>query len=250
MEVIHSKTMESWKERNAKALAALFGTRYPKRAEKSVKLRAPDMQGSDTGVPYAAYIHPSNPDAGAYGGMSFVIFPVEGERCLVGMVIGTQGLAPDEAVLGRPGHARKMRAICEWLNHSFGRGELIAWAKQDPTRIDVDMPEAVQHDWSAYERVFNRYGKVMYALYKPTDDRTGYGCRFGGDARRHVRGARRGSARGLPSGVAVDTVKLVLAPYARNKRRRNRRTTQAAPLRDSSRTARNGENENGSKNPS
>ncbi len=172
LDVIHSKTLEGWKERNAKALAALFGNRYPKRAEKSVKLRAPDMQGSDTGVPYAAYIHPSNPDAGAYGGMSFVIFPVEGKPCLIGMVIGTQGLAPDEAVLGRPGHARKMRAICEWLNHSFGRGELIAWAKQDPTRIDVDMPEAVQHDWSAYERVFNRYGKVMYALYKPTDNRT------------------------------------------------------------------------------
>jgi hypothetical protein len=33
--------------------------------------------------------------------MSFVIFPVEGEPCLVAMVIGTQGLAPDEAILGR-----------------------------------------------------------------------------------------------------------------------------------------------------
>jgi len=169
-QVIHSRKMESWKERNQKALAALFGARYPKRAEDSVKLRAPDMQGSDTGVPYAAYIDPSNPDAGAYGGMSFVIFPIENEPCLVGMVIGTQGLAPDEAVLGRPGHARKMRAICEWLNLSFGRGELVAWAKQDPTRIDVDVPEAVQHAWATYDRVFKRYGKVMYALYRPGDD--------------------------------------------------------------------------------
>jgi 5-methylcytosine-specific restriction protein B len=171
VEVIHSKKMESWKERNQRALAALFGSRYPKRAQDFVKLRAPDMQGSDTGVPYAAYIDPSNPDAGAYGGMSFVIFPVENEPCLVSMVIGTQGLAPDEGVLGRPGHARKMRAICGWLNLSFGRGELVAWAKQDPTRIDVDVPKAVQHGWSAYDRVFKRYGKVMYALYKPTDDR-------------------------------------------------------------------------------
>jgi 5-methylcytosine-specific restriction enzyme B len=65
-----------------------------------------------------------------------------------------------------------MRAICQWLNHSFGHGQLVAWAKQDPTRIDVDVPEAVQHAWAAYERVFNRYGKVMYALYKATDDRT------------------------------------------------------------------------------
>lgn len=171
VEIIHSGTLDSWKERNQNALAALFGSRYPKRAEKSIKLRAPDMQGSDSGVPFAAYIDPSNPDAGAYGGMCFVIFPVEGEPCLIGMGIGTQGLAPDEAVLGRPGHARKMRAICAWLNHSFGCGLLSAWAKQDPTRIDIDVPDAVQRAWSAYERVFRRYGKVLYALYRPHDNK-------------------------------------------------------------------------------
>ena len=107
IEIIHSAALDSWKERNETALAGLFGTRYAKRAEKAVTLRAPDMRGSDSGVPYAAYIHPSNADAGAYGGMSFVIFPVEGEPCLVAMVIGTQGLAPDEAILGRPGHVAK-----------------------------------------------------------------------------------------------------------------------------------------------
>jgi 5-methylcytosine-specific restriction enzyme B len=171
LDVIYSKKMENWKDRNKEALSALFGNRYPKRAEKSVKLRAPDMQGSDTGVPYSAYIHPSNPDSGAYGGLCFVVFPVEGEHCLIEMGVGTQGLAPDEAILGRPGHARKMRAICEWLNHSFGHGQLVAWAKQDPTRIEVDVPETVQQAWPAYERVFKRYGKFMHAVYKPTDDR-------------------------------------------------------------------------------
>ena len=60
IDVIHSSTIDTWKERNENALAALFGTRYAKRAEKSVALRAPDMKGSDSGVPYAAYIHPSN----------------------------------------------------------------------------------------------------------------------------------------------------------------------------------------------
>jgi 5-methylcytosine-specific restriction protein B len=117
VEIIHSGTLDSWKERNELALAGLFGSRYAKRAERAVTLRAPDMRGSDSNVPYAAYIHPSNADAGAYGGMSFVIFPVEGESCLVAMVIGTQGLAPDEAILGRPGHSRKMQAISTWLNH-------------------------------------------------------------------------------------------------------------------------------------
>jgi 5-methylcytosine-specific restriction protein B len=172
-EIIHSAALDSWKERNETALTGLFGTRYAKRAEKAVTLRAPDMRGSDSGVPYAAYIHPSNADAGAYGGMSFVIFPVEGEPCLVAMVIGTQGLAPDEAILGRPGHVRKMQAIVTWLNHKFGRGDQVAWAKQDPTRIDIDVPDSIQRAWSAYERIFKRYGRVLYALYRPTADRAG-----------------------------------------------------------------------------
>ncbi len=94
VEIIHSGSVDSWKELNEKALAGLFGRRYAKRAEKAVSLRAPDMRGSDSEVPYAAYIHPSNADAGAYGGMSFVIFPVEGEACLVAMVIGTQDSHP------------------------------------------------------------------------------------------------------------------------------------------------------------
>jgi 5-methylcytosine-specific restriction enzyme B len=109
-DLTQSPTLDSWKERNEKALAALFAGRYPKRAEKSVTLRAPDMKGGDAGVPYAAYIHPSNADSGGYGGMSFVIFPADDAPCLVAMVIGTQGLAPDEAILGRPGHARKIRS--------------------------------------------------------------------------------------------------------------------------------------------
>ncbi|SPE36515.1 putative GTPase subunit of restriction endonuclease [Candidatus Sulfopaludibacter sp. SbA6] len=173
VEIVHSGKLDAWKQRNEEALAAFFGSRYPKRAEKAVALRAPDMRGSDSGVPYAAYLHPSNADAGAYGGMSFVIFPVEGERCLVAMVIGTQGLAPDESILGRPGHSRKMLAISIWLNHQFGRGDQVAWAKQDPTRVDIDIPESIQRAWSAYERVFKRYGRVLYALYKPTEDRAG-----------------------------------------------------------------------------
>lgn len=173
VEIIHSQTLDFWKERNERALAGLFGNRYAKRAEKSVTLRAPDMRGSEANVPYAAYIHPSNADAGAYGGMSFVIFPAEGAPCLVAMVIGTQGLAPDEAILGRPGHARKLHAICLWLNHQFGRGEQVAWAKQDPTRVDIDAPESIQRAWPAYERVFKRYGRVLYALYRPTTDRAG-----------------------------------------------------------------------------
>jgi 5-methylcytosine-specific restriction enzyme B len=173
VDLIHSTTLDAWKDRNEKALAALFGTRYAKRAEKSVALRAPDMRGNERGIPYAAYIDPSNADAGSYGGMSFAIFPVEGSPSMVGMVIGTQGLAPDERILGRPGHARKMQAICTWLNHRFGCGQQVAWAKQDPTRVDIDVPETVQRVWTSYGRAFEKYGKVLYAIYRPVGDRAG-----------------------------------------------------------------------------
>ena len=80
------------------------------------------MPETDDGqnVPYAALIHPSNPDSGVYGGMSLAIFPAPNASCLLTFVVGTNGLAPDENVLGRPGHARKLNAICGWLNKQAG----------------------------------------------------------------------------------------------------------------------------------
>ncbi|MGC8760603.1 MAG: McrB family protein [Bryobacteraceae bacterium] len=154
-----------WAKKHQEILEGFFGSgrgRYPADAKKSVKLRAPE----DIDVPYAAYIHPMNPDSGAYGGTSLVFFPPEGwERpCLIGMVVGTQGLSPDEGVLSRPGHARKTRAICAWLNRRQ-RGS--AWAKQDPTRIDLNLPSEVASRWPEMKAAFNRYGREMYAVFRP-----------------------------------------------------------------------------------
>ncbi len=89
---------------------------------------------------------------------------------MVAMVVGTQGLSPDEAILGRPGHARKIQAICAWLNKRYGKGQQIAWAKQDPTRVDLDIPDPIKRLWSPYQRVFERYGKVIYAAFTPTPE--------------------------------------------------------------------------------
>ena len=168
VDVIHNSSNGSWQRNNADALKALFGAdsgRYPAAAEKSVKLRAPDMKGGDDpGVTYAAYIHPSNPDSGAYAGMSFAIFPVPDGPCLISMCVGTQGLSPDETILGRPGHARRLQAICAWLNKQFGAQ---AWAKQDPTRTDIDIPVNA----SEYKKVLDRYGNWLYATFRPTADR-------------------------------------------------------------------------------
>ncbi|WP_018131041.1 McrB family protein [Effusibacillus pohliae] len=170
--IILSRDLSNWNERNQEAFDELFGAnggRYPESARKSVKLRAPEFRG-DSGVPFAAYIHPSNPDSGAYGGLSFVIFPVENEPCLVGLVVGTKGLSPDEAVLSRPGHARKVQSICQWLNHQYGKGKLIAWAKHDPIRTDLNVPDSVKREFSLYESVFKRYGHEIYGLFVPNAD--------------------------------------------------------------------------------
>ena len=172
LEIVHTESKEPWSDRNRRAFEALFGApggRYRANAKDVVTLRAPEFS-SDSGVPFAAYIHPSNPPSGPYGGMSFVIFPVFGEPCLVAMVVGTQGLSPDEAILGRPGHGRKIQAICAWLNKQYGKGQQIAWAKQDPTRVDLDLPDAIKRLWSPYQRIFERYGKVIYAAFTPVAD--------------------------------------------------------------------------------
>jgi 5-methylcytosine-specific restriction protein B len=104
--------------------------------------------------------------------MSFVIFPSDEAPCLIGMCIGTQGLAPDETILGRPGHARKLQAICTWLNHEYGAGSQLAWAKHDPTRTDIDVPATIQQRWSAHDRALKKYGRVLYAAYQPNHDRS------------------------------------------------------------------------------
>jgi 5-methylcytosine-specific restriction enzyme B len=168
VEIIHDPN-GSWSDRNKEAFKDLFGSaggRYPQNASKTVTVRAPEME---EGVRFAAYINPANPTSGPYGGFSFVIFPVEGQPCLVGLGVGTQGLAPDEVVLGRPGHARKTQAIAAWLNQKHGKGNQIAWAKSDPTRTDIVVPTDLQHKWSHYKSVFDRYGKEMYLLFTPIE---------------------------------------------------------------------------------
>lgn len=173
LDLIHSGQQNNWFERSQEAVTELFGSaggRYPERAGEAIKLRAPEFR-SGSGVPFTALIDPSNPDSGAFGGMSFVIFPVEDRAALIGMVIGTQGLSPDEEILGRPGHGRKIRAICSWLNSKYGQGKLVAWAKQDPARIDLDIPGNIKTIFSEFQAVFKKYGKVIYGFYVPDENR-------------------------------------------------------------------------------
>jgi 5-methylcytosine-specific restriction protein B len=167
--LVHENRTESWSDKAKSAFAEIFGAsggRYPDKANKVVTLRAPEFKGG-TGVPFASLIHPSNPDSGAYGGMSFVVFPIPDGPSMLAMVIGTQGLSPDEEVLARPGHGRKVSAICNWLNKKYGQGNLLAWAKQDPVRIDLDVPGNIKRLFPEYNSIFERYGKVIYGFFVP-----------------------------------------------------------------------------------
>ena len=101
--------------------------------------------------------------------MSVGIFPVEGAPCLIALGTGTTGLHPDEAILAKPGHARKARAICQAINRREGR--FAAWAKHDPTRNDLKIPENVFSNFNNYAAPLKRYGKDVHAIYRPSDDR-------------------------------------------------------------------------------
>ena len=172
LKLVYSSDFQNWKDKNEEVFEGLFGApngRYPLTGKSVVQLRAPDVN-FESGVPFAAYIRAGSADKGRYGGFSFVVFPSLDEPALVGLVVGTDGLAPDEGVLGRPGHARKAQAICAWLNKKFGQGQLVAWAKQDPTRTDADIPDVVRRSWPAFKKTFDRYGQWIYAIFKPFDN--------------------------------------------------------------------------------
>jgi len=168
--VMHHGLVEPWKESTERAFDAMFGAdvgRYTDASKKSLQVRANPMEANS--VPFAAFIEKDAPSSGAYGGMSIAIFPVPNAPCLVTFVVGTRGLAPDDRILGRPGHARKVRAICTWLNRKHGHGKRTAWAKQNPTMTEEAVPSEVVKDFGDYREVFGRYGSVLYAVFASTD---------------------------------------------------------------------------------
>ena len=95
-------------------MEALFGDRFQKRDFSPTMLR--DAYGlanesDDSGVPYAGFINPDNPPSGPYGGTSLVWFPTSDAGTLIGFGVGTRGLSPDEGILMRPGHRRRIVAL-------------------------------------------------------------------------------------------------------------------------------------------
>ena len=182
---------EAWEEAARPAFAGSLAPRYYRVAEDA--LLDPRGEGErrfqlrinastlGTNVPFAALIGPDQERSGPYGGMSFVMFPDKeaGAPALIGMVVGTNGLAPDEEILGRPGHARKVKAISTWLR---SRGAKHAWAKQDPVRIDVPLPASLGGPLAPWKAATDRYGRVLYAAFAPPSERSAAGDELVRDA--------------------------------------------------------------------
>ncbi len=150
------------------ALSALFGDRFPKAKERDAQVR--DAFGlaksdGDDAVPYAGLIDPDNPPSGPYGGTSLVWFPAENSS-LIGFGVGTRGLSPDEGILTRPGHRRRISALRRYL----ARLGVDAWSKPDPAALGTMVPKIVQARFPEWEATFRRYGGEMYCFARvPTE---------------------------------------------------------------------------------
>ena len=149
-------------EQTKQAIDGLFGTRYQARSRYSA--RAAIMPGADA-VSFAGLVHEDSPTSGVYGGMSLIWFPVEatGENeagSLLTFVCGTRGLAPDEQILGRPGHARHLQALRRYVAKEHGAS---VWVKHDPTNLADPFPKVLRPSFARFSQVLARYGNYIYA---------------------------------------------------------------------------------------
>jgi 5-methylcytosine-specific restriction protein B len=150
------------------AIERLFGERYQKRHLESTSIRDAYALADATegGVPYAGLINPDNPPSGPYGGTSIVWFPSKHHGSLIDFVVGTRGLAPDEGILTRPGHRRRIAALRRYLT----RRGIDAWSKPDPAELGIRVPKTARERFPGFEHVFDRYGAELYICAGvPTD---------------------------------------------------------------------------------
>ncbi len=122
----------------------------------------------DQGVPFAGLINAENPESGPYGGCSVVWFPERESGSLLALVVGTRGLSPDEGILTRPGHRRRVAALRKML---ASRGAEV-WSKPDPANLGVTAPKVAIDQFPAFEKAFNRYGKELYCIARVAPDDT------------------------------------------------------------------------------
>ncbi|MHB8928353.1 MAG: McrB family protein [Bacillota bacterium] len=149
-------------EETRKAIEGLFGQRYAARSAHGTRVA---LRPADDAVSFAGLVHEDSPTSGVYGGMSLIWFPVASAdgapaSSLITFVCGTRGLAPDEQIMGRPGHARHLQALRRYLGKEVS---VPVWVKHDPTNLTEPMPKVVREQYPQFSAVFNRYGNYIYA---------------------------------------------------------------------------------------
>lgn len=151
-----------------KAVDALFGDRYPKPTTKDVQVRdayALARDDSEGSVPWGGLINPDNPASGPYGGTSLVWFPGE-TMSLIGLGVGTRGISPDEGILTRPGHRRRVAA----LRRLLAQMGVLVWSKADPSALGVSVPKTFSSKLPEFAATFKRYANEMYCVAQvPTE---------------------------------------------------------------------------------
>ena len=151
-----------------KAVEALFGERYPKQTAKEIQIRdayALARDDAEGGVPWAGLINPDNPPSGPYGGTSLVWFPGE-TMSLIGLGVGTRGISPDEGILTRPGHRRRVAAMRRLL----AKLNTPVWSKSDPSALGVSVPKTFTSTLPEFANTFKRYANEMYCVAKVPAD--------------------------------------------------------------------------------
>jgi 5-methylcytosine-specific restriction protein B len=146
------------------AMRGLFGSRFHSNSIKQID-RSPAIRNAygDSGesehVAFAGFIHPESASSGPYGGTSLVWFPSE-NGSLIDFGIGTRGLSPDEGILTRPGHRRRVESLRRLLVSEGVK----AWARQDPATIGVPVPSLITDTLTSWKPVFQRYSNELYCL--------------------------------------------------------------------------------------
>lgn len=180
------------------AVRALLGRVYDERCHRAshykdrFQLRV-NLQKKDDAASYAGWITSENPTSGPYQGTSFVWFP-GAQGSVAVLVIGTDGFGADTAILGRPGHARRLRAISR-----LHRGKV--WVKPDLLDVSTEVPNVIALKWPDISAALKAYTRVIYAAVSVRSDADGYavedlldlffhehGTPLTGDAKKHWEG--------------------------------------------------------------
>lgn len=136
-------------------LERVFDDRAHKNDRSTYQLRV-NLQQKEDAASFAGLITAEgNPTSGPYQGTSFVWFPGAGGS-VVALVIGTDGFGADTAILGRPGHARRLRALAR-----AHRGKL--WVKPDLLDLSAEVPPTVAESWPEIKPQLKSYSRFIYA---------------------------------------------------------------------------------------